>query len=195
MWTSDGMERLSMAQALDEYERIAAVLESDGLIIVPTDTIYGLCCHAYSEAGLVAIRSLKERWGKPMSIIAPSKEWIAERFELNAHASWLDELPGRYTLVLTAKDAFPEQLSVSGTVGVRIPDHPIAQLVERFGFPIVATSVNRAGFEPLVSLDQLGESAYERFSQVAFAIDDGVKDGPASSVIDVTGERPVYVRM
>ncbi|MFT4307925.1 MAG: L-threonylcarbamoyladenylate synthase [Candidatus Woesearchaeota archaeon] len=189
------MERLSMTQALDEYERIAAVLESGGLIIVPTDTIYGLCCHAYSEPGLAAIRSLKERWGKPMSIIAPSKEWIEEHFVLGTNRVWLDELPGRYTLVLTPREPFSEQLSVSGTVGVRIPDHPIARLVERLGFPIAASSVNRAGFEPLVSIDQLGDSAYERFGQVAFAIDDGVKEGPPSSVVDVTGERPVYVRM
>ena len=189
------MERLTMTQALEEHERIAVVLESGGLIVFPTDTIYGIGCHAHSTTGLEAVRSLKERWGKPMSIIAPSKDWIGERFELNTHTSWLDKLPGPLTLVLTPKEPFPDQLSAAGSVGVRIPAHPISELVSRFGFAIVATSVNRAGFEPLTHLGQLDEEAYARFADVSFAIDDGERAGPASTVVDLTHQRPVYVRM
>ena len=189
------MERITMAEAFDRVDEIAEVLKDHGRIIFPTDTIYGIGSHAESEEGLLAVRSLKERWGKPFSIIAPSKRWIVERFDLNGHEQWLEKLPGPFTLVFTPRMPFPEQLSPMGTVGVRIPDHPIRSLVAQFGFPIVATSVNRAGFEPLSSFEQFSEPGYERFCEVRFAIEDGVKDASASTVIDLTGTRPVYVRM
>ena len=189
------MEVISMLEALERSEEVKAVLEADGVIVFPTDTIYGVGSSAFSEKGLGVVRSLKERWGKPFSIIAPSKDWIRERFDLGRHEDWLGKLPGPFTLVFEPREPFSRQLSSSGAVGVRIPDHPIAALVEKMGVPLVATSVNRSGFDPLSSLDQLRESSYERFSKVAFAIDDGVKSGPASTVVDLTGERPVYVRM
>jgi L-threonylcarbamoyladenylate synthase len=189
------MQRMSIGEAFDRIDELRASLENDGLIIFPTDTIYGIGCRADSESGLLALRTMKERWGKPLSIIAPSKAWIAERFDLNDHDAWLDKLPGAFTLVLTPNDAFPEQLSPSGSVGVRIPAHPIARLVEALGFALVATSVNRAGFSPLTHPDQFSDPAYQRFCEVAFVIEDGIKNGPASTVVDLTGERPVYVRM
>lgn len=189
------MERLTMGEALERVDDIRAALERDGAIVFPTDTIYGIGCLASSEPGLLAVRALKDRWGKPFSIIAPSKAWIERAFELGSHGAWLDKLPGRYTLVLVPKKPFSGQLSSNGKVGVRIPDHPIAGLVERLGVPLVATSVNASGLDPLTSLDGLEDPRYARFAAVAFAIDDGPKMGPASTVVDLTGERPVYLRM
>lgn len=189
------MERIGMDEALERADEIARLLGSDGLIIFPTDTIYGIGSSAFSEKGIASVRRLKERWGKPFSIIAPSKAWIVERFDLNGHENWLEKLPGPFTLVFEPKEAFSKQLSSSGAVGVRIPDHPISLLVERMGVPIVATSVNRSGFDPLTSLDEISKPGFERFGEVAFAIDNGVKDGPASTVVDLTGDRPVYMRM
>ena len=184
-----------MSEALERVDEIRAALESDAIVIFPTDTIYGIGCLASSEAALLELRRLKDRWGKPFSLIAPSKAWIGEAFELNGHEDWLEKLPGGYTLVLEPKQPFSRQLSSNGKVGVRIPDHPIATLVSRLGVPLVATSVNPSGLDPLASLAELSDPRYARFASVAFSIDDGVKNGPASTVVDLTGARPVYLRM
>lgn len=189
------MERLSMDEAFERIDDIREALESDACIIFPTDTIYGIGCKADSEKALLALRKLKDRWGKPYSIIAPGKDWIRERFDIEGRQDRLDKLPGPFTFVLTPREAFSRQLSSSGSVGVRIPDHPVSRFVEALGFPIVATSVNQAGLDPMTSPDQFSDERYARFEAAAFVIEDGVHEGPASTVIDLTGDRPVYVRM
>ena len=183
---------MDINEALGRVDEIRSILEDDGLIVFPTDTIYGIGCHARSEKGLLDLRKRKDRWGKPFSIIVPSIEYLRKNF-LVRHEEWLDKLPGPYTFVFEAKEPFPKQLSPD-KVGVRIPDHPIKDLVAALGFPLVATSVNRSGMDPLSDPAQLGDAEYEAFADL-LVIEDGIKDGPASTVVDLSGDRPVYLRM
>lgn len=183
-----------MMEAFDAIDEIRSSLLNGDMCVFPTDTIYGVGVDARNEKALIRLRQIKKRWGKPYSIIAPSRDWIDETFETSGKKAWLDRLPGAYTLILKPKHMFSTQLS-NGNVGIRIPDHPISTFVSSLGFAIVATSVNQAGMEPLTHFEQFKDPRYADFECSRFAIEDGVLDSDPSTVIDLTGERPVYVRM
>ena len=73
------------------------------IYVYPTDTIYGIGCDATNDKLVLKIRSIKKRDEKPFSIIAPSKDWIKNNFEI-IHPEYLDKLPGPYTLVMKPKN-------------------------------------------------------------------------------------------
>ncbi len=98
-------------------------IKKGSVFVYPTDTIYGLGCDAGNSESVASIKKIKCREvGKPMSVIAPSVEWIKE------HCDVADELiekylPGPYTLILKKKDVnFLRDVSAGDSLGVRIPD-------------------------------------------------------------------------
>ncbi len=122
----------------------------DKIFIYPTDTIYGIGCDAENEFLVEKIRKIKRRDTKPFSVIAPSIEWILKNCETTK-----DEiekfLPGAYTLILKKKDKnFLSKVSENEFLGVRIPLHPITEILQKTGKPIVTTSVNFSE-EPFVT--------------------------------------------
>ena len=152
------------------------------VFIYPTDTVYGIGCDATNDASVRRVRELKGGNTKPLSVIAPSIDWIKENCELNDKAkSWLLKLPGPYTLILKLKNfnAVCAQTNMgSKTLGVRIPDHWISSLVLDVGKPIITTSVNLIGKPPAATREQLEEFA------VDFIIYDGDKAGTPSTIVD-----------
>ena len=186
-----------LLSSIDEYrQRIA-----DGAVFIyPTDTIYGIGCDARNEKAVMKIKAMKQRY-KPLSVIAPSKEWILDNFIIPVkHRHWLDKLPGKYTLIFEMKDSNKDSvlpLAVSGSkkIGIRIPAHWISEFVGKIGFPIVSTSVNRAGMEPLTCFEDLSKPNFEGFSECDFFVDEGTVERSRSSVVDLTSEREVYYRM
>ena len=176
---------------INEYKQH---IENGAIFICPTDTIYGLCCDARNRDAIEHLRALKRRY-KPLAIIAPSKEWIHTHCNLSKHEDKLDLLPGPYTLVYPYDQSLPATLAPGSAIGVRIPNHWIASFVETLGFPIVASSVNPAGMDPITTAADLERDGYRQFSEVAFFVDEGVLSRNASSVLDLTGEQAVYLRM
>src|SRR5574341_1015061 len=167
---------------------IIAEILAGAVFIYPTDTIYGIGCDATSDSSVQRIRELKDRDKKPFSIIAPSIDWIRENCELSDKAKkWLLQLPGPYTLILKMKNpnAICAQTNMGmKTVGVRIPNHWISELVASVGRPIITTSVNRAGKPPASTRQEL-----ENFD-VDFIIYEGDKQGKPSTIVDLTtGEK------
>lgn len=169
---------------------ILAEIKAGAVFIYPTDTIYGFGCDATNDKAIKRIRELKQREAKPFSIIAPSFEWIHQNCIVSDKAkAHLVKLPGPCTLILPLKTkAIAASVNNGGnTVGVRIPNHWIATLVERLGRPIVTTSVNKSGLKPCTQLDQ-----FQKFA-VDFIIYEGDKAGSPSTVIDLVGE-PKIIR-
>ena len=143
------------------------------LFIYPTDTIYGVGCDADNTAAVEKLRDMKKRPTNPFSVIAPSKGWIREHCIVSEKAEeWLAKLPGPYTLILPLKRG--------GTLGIRIPDHWIKDIVQELDCPIITTSVNLAGEQPITQVQDV-PLAMKRY--IDFAIDDGLLSGRPSSIV------------
>jgi tRNA threonylcarbamoyl adenosine modification protein (Sua5/YciO/YrdC/YwlC family) len=193
------MARLSIDPRQPDPTAIAAAvaaLRADGVIVYPTDTVYGLGCRIGSAAALERIYRLKRRERrKPMSFICGSLAQVSEYAVMSNHAYRLAKrlLPGPYTLVLPATARAPRVLqSKVRAVGVRIPSHPVtAALVAALGEPITTTSANLSGqaTEPTpVEVERaLG-------SGVDVILDAGPLWGDPSTVLDLTGADPVVLR-
>jgi L-threonylcarbamoyladenylate synthase len=171
-----------------------SLIENNTVFIYPTDTIYGIGCNATNKEAVQKIRDIKQRTASPFSVIAPSKEWIDENCVINQNArDWIKRLPGPYTLILktknqrVAENVAPEK----DTLGVRIPDHWFSNFVNEIDIPIITTSVNRSGNEPMTSLEDLDS---EIKSRVDFIVYEGAKKGHPSKIIDLTDEIKVIER-
>lgn len=172
------------------------VLKDSGVIIYPTDTVYGIGCDIFSTEALNRVRTIKNDPDiKLLSFICPSFKEISDYAKMSDQAFRLMKhlLPGPYTFILPAVKLVPKKLwTKRNTVGIRIPDHPVAlQLVRELGNPIISTSTtNRKGdvlFDPLEI-----KSIFN--SQVDLMLAAGNLAGKPSSVIDLSEEEPVIVR-
>ena len=158
-------------------------IKNGAVFIYPTDTIYGLGCDATNQGSVRKIKELKYRDAeKPMSVIAPSVDWIKE------HCEVIDELleeylPGPYTLLLKKKDIdFMKDVSDNEKLGVRIPDCEFTKLVEQAGVPFITTSVNFAG-EPFAI--KISDIDSEILDAAEIVIGVGQLDGrPSTLIID-----------
>jgi L-threonylcarbamoyladenylate synthase len=135
---------------MDIIERAVTVLSHDGLVIYPTDTLYGLGADAFSIEAIEKVYDAKKRdLSKPISIAVSDFEMLAAVSRIDASMQDFIErfLPGPVTVVVPARKTIPEILTGgTGTIGIRIPAHGIArQVIEKFDAPITATSANLSG--------------------------------------------------
>ncbi len=181
-------ERLDLSP--ETIERAAAVLRAGGLVVFPTDTVYGLMADPANPAAIRRIYDVKGREGsKPLQLLLGSAQDIASvAREVPPVAGRIARtFPGLVTLVLLKNDAVPADVVAGGdTVGVRIPDdESCAALLDAFGGPIAATSANLSG-EPSA---RTAEEAEEQIGALVDLVVDGglCRAGVASAVIDCTG--------
>ncbi|MFA6035987.1 MAG: L-threonylcarbamoyladenylate synthase [Candidatus Micrarchaeia archaeon] len=171
------------------------------LIIYPTDTIYGIGGDARSIGVVKKIEELKGREGKPMSIVVESLEMASNYCTISPLAKkYSSLLPGPYTFVLARKQngnggsANHIAHNVGGdTIGIRVPASPFPLgVVRALGFPITSTSANYAGQHAPSDFAEIND---ELKYAVGVAVDGGkCKEGEASTVIDMRGEKPVVLR-
>jgi tRNA threonylcarbamoyl adenosine modification protein (Sua5/YciO/YrdC/YwlC family) len=131
-------------------DQAVSVLRDGGIIIYPTDTVYGLGCDVSRQEAIDRIARIKGRDPhKPFSFVCAglSEVSLYARIPDPAYRIMKRCLPGPYTFVLRGTKQIPRGLrSRQKTVGVRIPDHPVpGELISRLGRPIVSTSANRSG--------------------------------------------------
>ncbi|MBS3120056.1 threonylcarbamoyl-AMP synthase [Candidatus Woesearchaeota archaeon] len=180
------MQIITPKEFLAEKEYFLNQIEEGALFVYPTDTIYGIGCDATAETSCAEVQKLKQR-SKPMSVIAPSKEWILQNCEVTGSAvKWLEKLPGPFTLILPLRNlnaVAPSCILGSSALGVRLPDHWTLKLASELKGPVVSTSANISGQRPFTSLAEIPESFKEI---VDFAIDEGEKKGNPSTIIDLT---------
>jgi L-threonylcarbamoyladenylate synthase len=174
-----------------------AVLEAGGLIVLPTDTVYGLCASPHDPVAASQINELKGRFEQPIALIATSVQALVERIpELGGRWEQLMErvLPGPYTLVLPNPERRFSWLSPERerTIGVRVPElpEPAQAVIERFG-AVAATSANRHGYPDPRSVEDVPK---EIRAAAGAVIDAGELPGTPSTVIDLSGEEPDVLR-
>ncbi len=180
-----------------QLKEVVEVVKQGGVIIYPTDTIYGLGCDAMNQDAVKQISAIKQRDpGKPFSFIC---EDVAQISEFAFVPNWAFKLikrclPGPYTFILEARRTnLPKKiLGKRNTVGVRIPDHPVcASLVKMLKHPILTTSVNLSGGEPLTDPEMLGD---EFKGKIDMIISVGPVISDPSTIIDCTGSAPELIR-
>lgn len=178
---------------IHKYE-IAEKIREGALFIYPTDTVYGLGCDATNQKSVAKLRSAKKIPTRPVSIIAPSKDWIKKNCVITPNAKdWLDKLPGPYTFVLKLKnkDAVAKNVYEKDTIGVRIPDHWISSFVTKLGFPITTTSANITGQPLMTEIDDLDLALRPK---IDFAIDAGELKSKLSQIVDLTNTPKIIKR-
>ena len=156
------MEIIKMKQLLKSHldrKRAVEAIRAGEIFVYPTDTVYGLGCNAEFEKGVIMIKMAKGNdEAKRFSVIAPGKEWIWGNTALSKeNREFIDTiLPGPYTVVVKAGSKAPRAVvSGDGTIGIRIPRHPFSDIVREAGVPMVSTSLNLSGKEPVQSIKQI----------------------------------------
>lgn len=168
---------------MDQIEQAVRVLTRDGLVVYPTETIYGLGADALSEEAIRSVYDSKHRpFSEPVSIAVSDVDMLATVARLNPLAEeFVDRfLPGPFTILVEARPILPAQLHC-GTrlIGIRMPAHPIAvELVDRFDAPITATSANTHGAPEPATINDV--HCYRDFT-----IDGGRLPGTPSTVVDL----------
>mgnify|MGYP000855239047 CR=1 FL=1 len=170
-----------------QIARVVDCLKNGGVIAYPTDTTYGIGCSIFSKKGVDLIYQIKQRdKRKPFSFICADLSEVSRYARLSNHAFKIMKryLPGPYTFVLHASREVPELLTTKQkTVGIRIPDNPIClALVKGLGAPLVTTSANLSGEEPVgdpwAINDQFGHA-------LELVVDGGLLTTDVSSVISL----------
>lgn len=184
---------LSQDNWMKTVEKAALILESGGLVVYPTETVYGIGADATNEEAVTGLLQYKNRpAGKAVSVMVDSREEAARYVGINEVAENLyrNFLPGPVTVVSKSLGRVDRRLeSENGNLGVRISSHPFAMaLVKAFGKPITATSANSSGksrpYSTAQLLDQLSDQQKNRLNLV---IDAGIlPPKEPSTVVDTT---------
>lgn len=182
-----------------EIKRVVEVLRNSGLVIYPTDTVYGLGCDITRSKGLERIARIK-------GIKLNKADWsfiCADLSNLSDYVRQIDThtfkilkraLPGPYTFILPGNNNLPKDFKKKKTVGIRVPDNAIAQaLVRELGNPIVSTSIRDE--DELLEYTTDPGLIYEKWDKlVDIVIDGGYGGNIASTVIDLSEHEPVVIR-
>jgi tRNA threonylcarbamoyl adenosine modification protein (Sua5/YciO/YrdC/YwlC family) len=176
--------------------QVVEILNRGGVIAYPTDTTYGIGCSIFNKRGLERIYQLKRREKKkPFSFICADLSEVARYAKVSNYAFKILKrfLPGPFTFVMEASSIVPDLLMTKQkTVGIRIPANRICMaIVEELGHPIVTTSANLAGEEPIGDPFQVEEIMGKQLDTV---IDGGILSPDVSSVISLIGEFPTVLR-
>jgi L-threonylcarbamoyladenylate synthase len=180
--------RMRLLPGDDEaVQKVAEIVKGGGLIVYPTDTLYGIGCDPLNQSALERINRLKGREGKPLPVLVSSIEAARKLVVVDSAPQLLMEAfwPGALTLVLKENKKAPSLLSHgTGTVGVRMPKNEIAlKIIEASGGSLVGTSANSSGMPPARSVEELDPVIEEG---VDLVVDGGTTElGVPSTVIEV----------
>ena len=197
-----------MAQLIKIYEdkpseaaikKVVAVLKDGGLVIYPTDTVYGLGCDITNTRALERIAKIKgiklekANFSFVCSDLSNISDYVRQidtsTFKLLKRA-----LPGAYTFILPGNNNLPKEFKKKTTVGIRVPDNAIAlEIVKKLGNPIVSTSIYDE--DDVIEYTTDPELIFEKWQNlVDMVIDGGYGDNQPSTIIDLSGDEPVLVR-
>tara|TARA_R110002073_G_scaffold133524_1_gene280952 strand:- start:12442 stop:13062 length:621 start_codon:yes stop_codon:yes gene_type:complete len=184
---------------LKEIEKVIKILQNGGLIIYPTDTVYGLGCDITNIKALEKIAKIKGvKLSKAnFSFICNDLSHLSDyvkQIDTATYKLLKRALPGAYTFVLPGSNSLPNIFKKKKTVGIRVPDNTIARLlVETLGNPIVSTSIHDD--DDVIEYTTDPELIYEKWKDIVdVVIDGGYGDNEASTVIDLTGLEPLVLR-
>ena len=197
-----------MAQFIKIYEdkpneaaiaRVVEVLQDGGLVIYPTDTVYGLGCDITNTKALERIAKIKgvKLEKANFSFICHDLSNLSDYVKQIDTATFKllkKSLPGPYTFILPGNSNLPKEFKKKTTVGIRIPDNSITlEIVRQLGNPIVSTSIYDE--DEVIEYTTDPELIFEKWQNlVDMVIDGGYGDNVGSTIIDLSGDEPVVVR-
>jgi L-threonylcarbamoyladenylate synthase len=172
---------------MTDLTRAGEVVREGGLVVYPTETVYGLGADALDAAAVERVFEAKERArDKPVSLGVPDVETATEHvLATERETDFMYEfLPGPVTVLCRRREHVPDVLTAGREqVGVRVPDHATALALYRTaGTPVTATSANLSGRPSVTDPADLDGTFLERVDHV---VDDGPTDGTESTVVDV----------
>lgn len=197
-----------MAQFIKIYEdkpneaaiaKVVKVLKDGGLVIYPTDTVYGLGCDITNTRALERIAKIKG-----VKLDKANFSFICHDLSnLSDYVKQIDTatfkilkraLPGPYTFILPGNANLPKEFKKKTTVGIRVPDNSIAlEIVRQLGNPIVSTSIHDD--DDVIEYTTDPELIFEKWQNlVDMVIDGGYGDNMGSTIIDLSGDEPIVVR-
>ncbi|MEO9870140.1 L-threonylcarbamoyladenylate synthase [Ekhidna sp.] len=182
-----------------KIEEITRILKNGGVIIYPTDTVYGLGCDIFNQKAIERIRQIKGIKNKHLnlSFICYDLSHISEytkHLDTPTFKLMKKTLPGAFTFILESSSKVPKILNVKKkTVGIRVPDNNIPrEIVKELGNPIITTSIHDDEIHDHATDPEL---IYDQFRNlVDVVIDGGFGQVHPSTVIDCTGSEPKIIR-
>lgn len=180
-------------------KKVVDVLRNGGLVIYPTDTVYGLGCDITNARALEKIAKIKgvklekANFSFICSDLSNISDYI-KQIDTSTFKILKRALPGPYTFILPGNNDLPKQFRKRKTVGIRVPANNIAlEIVKMLGNPIVSTSIHDEDEVLEYSTDP--ELIFEKWqNKVDLVIDGGYGDNVASTVIDLSGYEPEIIR-
>ncbi|RIV69040.1 L-threonylcarbamoyladenylate synthase [Flagellimonas aequoris] len=182
-----------------QVEKVVNVLRKGGLVIYPTDTVYGLGCDITNTKALERLARIKgvklekANWSFVCADLSNLSDYVRQ-IDSSTFKILKRTLPGPYTFILPGNNNLPKDFKKKKTVGIRVPDNNIARaLVAELGNPIVSTSIRDD--DDILEYTTDPELIYEKWQNlVDVVIDGGYGDNVASTVIDLSEGEPVVVR-
>ncbi|MCB0372068.1 MAG: threonylcarbamoyl-AMP synthase [Muricauda sp.] len=182
-----------------QVEKIVDVLRRGGLVIYPTDTVYGLGCDITNSkalqrlARIKGIKLEKANWSFVCADLSNLSDYVRQ-IDSSTFKILKRALPGPYTFILPGNNNLPKDFKKKKTVGIRVPDNNIARtLVAQLGNPIVSTSIYDE--DDILEYTTDPELIYEKWENlVDIVIDGGYGGNIASTVIDLSSGEPELVR-
>nr|WP_299385401.1 L-threonylcarbamoyladenylate synthase [Allomuricauda sp.] len=182
-----------------QVEKIGDVLRKGGLIIYPTDTVYGLGCDISNSKALQRIARIKgiklekANWSFVCADLSNLSDYVRQ-IDTSTFKILKRALPGPYTFILPGNNNLPKDFKKKKTVGIRVPDNEIAKaLVTELGNPIVSTSIHDE--DDILEYTTDPELIHEKWGDlVDVVIDGGYGGNVASTVVDLSTSYPEVVR-
>ncbi len=180
-------------------DKVVTLLKKGGLIIYPTDTVYGLGCDITNIKALEKIARLKgvKLEKSNFSFICEDLSNLSDyvkQIETSKFKILKRALPGAYTFILPGSKSLPNPFKKKKTVGIRVPDNAIAlEIVKQLGNPIISTSIRDE--DEILEYTTDPELILEKWDNVVdLVIDGGYGGNEASTIIDLSEASPVIVR-
>jgi L-threonylcarbamoyladenylate synthase len=188
--------RLILASDPQAIDLAIQTLENGGLVTFPTDTVYGLAARVYDTDGIDRLYAVKGRdSAKAIPVLLSSPDELAQvTAGMNAAARRLAQRfwPGPLTLVVPRHPSLPANLSNLPTIGVRMPNHPVALALMRRSGPLAVTSANRSGGENACTAHEV---LAQLDGRIELILDGGqTPGGLPSTVVDCTGAELTILR-
>ncbi|MFD0964105.1 L-threonylcarbamoyladenylate synthase [Pseudofulvibacter geojedonensis] len=182
-----------------EIAKVVKVLQNGGIVIYPTDTVYGLGCDITKVRGLERIAKIKgiklekANFSFVCNDLSHLSDYV-QQIDTSVFKVLKRALPGPYTFILPGNNNLPKVFKKKKTVGIRVPDNNIARaIVEELGNPIVSTSIHDE--DDIIEYTTDPELIFEKWQNlVDIVIDGGYGDNTASTVIDFSQGEAEIIR-
>lgn len=191
--------KLTDTNLKEAAKKATDVLRRGGIVLYPTDTVYGLGVAAHNLDAIERLRNLKGRERKrPISVIVADARSIEKYATLTPLAEKFAEshLPGPLTLVVPANESMPDSLTLNGAIGMRVPNEPFClALAKEFGKPFTTTSANKAGMGTPRNVEDIMQHFRMNLDAIDLIVDGGERANPnPSTVVSCVGEVPYVLR-